>query len=120
VIAAAIASLVAGVALSHVIEPGVKVEAVTLAGDTPAIRLFPAVPGPHPVALLAHGATGSKETLFRYGEALAAAGFNCFLVDLPGHGGSRRVVSIRDISLKPAEVARRSLSATPWGRAPGE
>jgi alpha/beta hydrolase fold len=106
VIAAAIASLIAGVALSHLIEPGVKVEAVTLAGDTPAIRLFPAVPGAHPVALLAHGATGSKETLFRYGEALAAAGFNCFVMDFPGHGGSPRVFSDRDILLKPAEVAR--------------
>jgi len=106
VIAAAIASLVAGVTLSHVIEPGVRVEKVTLAGDTPAIRLSPASPGPHPIALLAHGATGSKEMLFRYGEALAAAGFDCYTVDLPGHGDSRRSFSIRNTRLTPGEVAR--------------
>jgi hypothetical protein len=77
-----------GVALSHVIEPGVRVEKLMLAGNTPAIRLFPATPGPHPIALLAHGATGSKENLFRFGEALAAAGFDCYSVDQAGHGES--------------------------------
>jgi ligand-binding sensor domain-containing protein/signal transduction histidine kinase len=40
------------------------------------------------VALLAHGYAGSKETLFRYGEALAAAGFICYSVDQPGHEAS--------------------------------
>ena len=61
VIAAAIAALILGAVLSRVIEPGVRVEKVMLATNTPAIRLFPAMPGPHPIALLAHGATGSKE-----------------------------------------------------------
>ena len=32
---------------------------------------------------MAHGVTASKETLFRFGEALARAGFTCYAVDLP-------------------------------------
>ena len=67
---------ITGVALSHRIEPGVRVEKIMLTTNTPALRLFPATPGPHPIVLLAHGNGGSKETLFRYGEALAAAGFD--------------------------------------------
>jgi len=89
-IAAAIVALILGVKLSRVIEPGVRVEKVTLAEGTPALEFLPAGPGPHPVALLAHGYAGSKETLFRYGEALAAAGFICYSVDQPGHGASPR------------------------------
>jgi len=79
---------ITGVTLSHVIEPGVRVEKIMLTTDTPAFRLFHATPGPHPIALLAHGATGSKENLFRFGEALAAAGFECYSVDQAGHGES--------------------------------
>jgi alpha-beta hydrolase superfamily lysophospholipase len=79
---------VMGVALSHRIEPGIRVQKVTLAQDTPALKFIPTGAGPHPVALLAHGYAGSKETLFRYGEALAAAGFICYSVDQPGHGAS--------------------------------
>jgi hypothetical protein len=96
VIAAAIATLIVGAILSRVIEPAVRVENVMLTANTPAIRLSPATPGPHPIALLAHGATGSKENLFRFGEALAAAGFDCYSVDQSGtrriatRGGSRR------------------------------
>src|SRR4051794_36290042 len=56
VIAAAIATLIVGARLSRVIEPGVRVEKVMLTTNTPAIRLFPATPGPHPIARLAHGA----------------------------------------------------------------
>jgi hypothetical protein len=67
VIAAAIAILIVGAILSRVIEPGVRVEKVMLTANTPALRLSPATPGPHPIALLAHGATGSKENLFRFG-----------------------------------------------------
>jgi len=55
---------------------------------TPSLRLFPATPGPHPIALLAHGAAGSKENCFRFGEALAAVGFDCYSVDQAGHGES--------------------------------
>ena len=88
--AAAILCFVFGLALSHCVEPGVRVQTVTLAGDTPALEFLPAGPGPHPVALLAHGYAGAKETLFRYGEALAAAGFICYSVDQPGHGASPR------------------------------
>ena len=82
--------LITGVALSHRVEPGIRVEKVTLAQDTPALRFMPTGAGPHPVALLAHGYAASKETLFRYGEALAAAGFICYSVDQPGHGASPR------------------------------
>jgi len=80
--------LVSGAALSHRIEPGVRVEKIMLTTNTPALRLFPATPGPHPIVLLAHGNGGSKETLFRYGEALAAASFDCYSVDQAGYGES--------------------------------
>src|SRR6266566_1949031 len=93
VVMAGVSFFAAGVILSRRVEPGVGVEAVTLAGDTPALQFLPANPGPHPVALLAHGVTASKETLFRFGEALAAAGFVCRAVDLPGHGESARSFS---------------------------
>src|SRR5256885_15431513 len=86
----------AGVILSRRVEPGVGIKAVTLAGATPALHFLRAASGPGPVALLAHGVTASKETLFRFGEALAAAGFVCFAVDLPGHGESRRLFSFAE------------------------
>lgn len=82
-----------GVVLSHHLPPGVRVEKVTMAGDTPALKFIPAGVGPHPVALLAHGYSARKETLFWYGEALSAAGFVCYSVDLPGHGESPRLYS---------------------------
>lgn len=88
-IAAAIAALILGAILSRVIEPGVRVEKVTLAEDTPALKFIPPGAGPHPVALLAHGFAGSKETLFRYGEALAAAGFISYSVDEPDSEGKK-------------------------------
>jgi hypothetical protein len=105
--AVALFGLVAGVVLSRCIEPGVRVEKLTLAGDTPVLHLKPISPGPHPVALLAHGVTASKETLFCLAEALAKAGFNCFAVDLPGHGESKRVFSPRDNASVLAAVARK-------------
>lgn len=88
VVAAAIAALILGAILSRVIEPGVRVERIMLTTHTPALRLFPATPGPHPVALLAHGDGASKEMLFRFGEAFAAAGFDCYSVDQAGYGES--------------------------------
>src|SRR5207247_3094470 len=78
VIAAAIVSLILGAILSRAVEPGVRVEKVMLTTNTPALRIFPATPGPHPIALIAHGNTGSKENSFRFGEALAVAGFECY------------------------------------------
>lgn len=90
VAAASIICFAIGLALSRWIEPGVHVESVTLADETPALKFLPAGPGPHPVALLAHGSPATKETLFRYGEALAAAGFISYSVDLPGYGASPR------------------------------
>ena len=88
VVAAAIIALILGALLSRAVEPGVRVEKLMLASDTPALRLFPATPGPHPIALLAHGNGGSKEMLFRFGEALATAGFDCYSVDQAGYGES--------------------------------
>jgi hypothetical protein len=79
---------------------------VILAGYTPAIHLFPKTSEPHPVALLAHGVTASKETLFRFGEALAAAGFDCYAVDLPGHGESRRRFSRTEIVAQMGHITR--------------
>lgn len=97
---------ITGVALSQVIEPGVRVEKTMLTANTPALRIFPATPGPHPIALLAHGATGSKENLFRFGEALAAAGFECYSVDQAGHGESPQPCSLTNILRKPRELER--------------
>ena len=103
---AAAICFVTGLALSHRIEPGVRVQKVTLAEETPALEFIPAGPGPHPVALLAHGYAGSKETLFRYGEALAAAGFICYSVDQPGHGASPRTYTFMDTVHTLEAVAR--------------
>jgi hypothetical protein len=97
---------ITAVALSHVIEPGVRVEKVMLTRNTPALRIFPTTPGPHPIALLAHGATGSKENFFRFGEALAAAGFDCYSVDQAGHGESPQPWSITNLAVKPKELER--------------
>jgi hypothetical protein len=94
--------VVTGVALSDRIEPGVRVKTVTLAGNTPALEFLPAGLGPHPVALLAHG-----YWYFCYGEALAAAGFECFAFDLPGNGASpQQGVSFYEDGRAVAEVAR--------------
>jgi pimeloyl-ACP methyl ester carboxylesterase len=103
---AAIISLGVGAALSHVIEPGVRVERIMLTTNTPALRLFPVKPGPHPIALLAHGAVASKEMFFRFGEALAAAGFECYSVDHAGHGESPQPCSPTNILLNFQESER--------------
>jgi hypothetical protein len=110
IVVAAIISLGAGAALSHVIESGVRVEKVMLTGNTPALRLFPATPGPHPIALLAHGNGGSKEMFFRFGEALAAAGFDCYSVDQAGYGESPQSCSRTTVRLYFVE-AERALGA---------
>src|SRR5437868_12522999 len=106
IVAVAVISLAAGAALSHLIEPGVRVEKIMLTTNTPALRLFPATPGPHPKALLAHGCGGSKEMLFRYGEALAAAGFDCYSVDQAGHGESPQPFSLTNLDTKFPELER--------------
>jgi pimeloyl-ACP methyl ester carboxylesterase len=106
VIAAAIVALMLGAIFSRVIEPGVRVEKIMLATNTPALRIFPATPGPHPIALLAHGAGGSKEMLFRFGEALAAAGFDCYSVDQAGHGESPQPCSLTNLLLNFRELER--------------
>jgi len=88
IIFAAIISLGIGLFLSQSIAPGIRVERLTLAKDTPALKFIPSASGQHPVALLCHGITASKETMFRPAEALASAGFVCYAMDFPGHGQS--------------------------------
>jgi hypothetical protein len=56
----------------------------------PGGSLLMSTPGSIFVSGDAHGYAGSKETIFRYGEALAAAGLICDDVDQPGHGASPR------------------------------
>jgi pimeloyl-ACP methyl ester carboxylesterase len=106
VVAAAIAALILGAILSRVIDPSIRVEKIMLTTNTPALRLFPATPGPYPIALLAHGNLASKEMLFRFGEALAAAGFDCYSVDQAGFGESPQPFSLTNLLLKPQEVER--------------
>jgi hypothetical protein len=102
--------LVVGIVFSHRIEPGVRVEKVMLAKNTPALRIFPATPGPHPIALLAHGNGASKEMLFRFGEALAAAGFESYSVDEAGFGASPVPISSTNLALNFRD-AERALGA---------
>lgn len=105
--------LAIGATLSHKTEPGILVERVTLAGQIPVLRYVPAQPGPHPLALLGHGAFCCKEMFFRYGEALAHAGFECLAIDFPGHGESPQPFRIAGLvnslikgsrSLRPIDV----------------
>src|SRR6202171_6304584 len=106
VIAAAIVALILGAILSRAVEPGVRVEKIMLTTNTPALRLFPATPGPHPIVLLAHGAGAGKELLFRFGEALAAAGFDCYSVDQAGYGESPQSCSLTNRRLNFLEAER--------------
>jgi pimeloyl-ACP methyl ester carboxylesterase len=106
VVAAALSALILGAILSRVIEPGVRVKKMMLATNTPALRVFPAAPGPHPIALLAHGNGGSKEMMFRFGEALAAAGFDCYSVDQAGFGESPQACSLTNLLHNFQEVER--------------
>src|SRR3954469_17535391 len=77
-----------------------------LTTNTPALRIFPATAGPHPVALLAHGDGASKEMMFRFSEALAAAGFDCYSVDQAGYGESPRSCSVSNRRLNFLEAER--------------
>ena len=105
-VAAAVTALILGAILSRVIEPGVHVEKIMLTTNTPALRIFPATAGPHPIALLAHGNGASKEMLFRFGEALAAAGFDCYSVDQAGFGESPQSCSLSNLRLDFVEAER--------------
>jgi pimeloyl-ACP methyl ester carboxylesterase len=105
-IAVATIILATGAALSHVIEPGVRVEKIMLTPNTPALRIFPTTPGPYPIALLAHGNGGSKEMMFRFGEALAAAGFDCYSVDQAGYGESPQACSLTNLDRNFQEFER--------------
>src|SRR5215204_5882462 len=109
-VAAAVAALILGGILSRVIEPGVRVEKIMLTTNTPALRIFPTTAGPLPIALLAHGNGASKEMLFRFGEALAAAGFDCYSVDQAGYGESPQSCSLTNLRLDFVE-AERALGA---------
>src|SRR3954465_2810797 len=105
-IIAGVVALILGALLSRVIEAGVRVEKIMLTPSTPTLRIFPATPGPHPISLLAHGNGGSKEMLFRFGEALAAAGFDCYSVDQAGYGESPQPWSLTNILLNLQEAVR--------------
>jgi len=102
----AVVFLAAGSILSHRLDPGIRVQAVTLAGKIPAFQFVPDGLGPHPIALLGHGFSASKETMFRYAEALAHAGFVCYAVDFAGHGASLQTFSIKAIVETLPEAAR--------------
>src|SRR6187399_3139487 len=106
VVAAAIAALILGAILSRAVEPGVRVEKIMLTTNTPALRISPATPGPHPIALLAHGNGGSKEMMFRFGEALAAANFDCYSVDQAGFGESPLACSLTNLMRSSRELER--------------
>lgn len=110
IVAAAIAALLLGTILSRLFEPGVRVEKIMLTANTSALRIFPEAPGPHPIALLAHGNGGSKEMLFRFGEAAASAGFDCYSVDQAGYGASPQSCSRPNVRLDFQE-AERALGA---------
>lgn len=105
-VAASIAVLILAALLSRITEPGVRVEKRMLTPNTPALRIFPATPGPHPIALLAHGNGGSKEMLFRFAEALAAAGFDCYSVDQAGYGESPQPCSRTTVHLNFVDAER--------------
>src|ERR1051325_10073126 len=106
IVTAAIISVGAGAALSHRNQPGGRVEKIMFTAKKPALRIFPATPGPHPKALLAHGGGGSKEMLFRFGEAFAAAGFDCYSVDQAGQGESPQPFSLANVFTKPRQLER--------------
>lgn len=114
IVAAAIAVLIVGAILSRAVEPGVRVKKVMLTTNTPALRIFPATADLavgvtkdlHPIALLAHGNGGSKEMMFRFGEALAAAGFDCYSVDQAGHGESPLACSLTNLLRNTREFER--------------
>jgi pimeloyl-ACP methyl ester carboxylesterase len=106
VAAAAIVCFIGGVILSQHLEPGTRIEKVILAGDTPALKFIPVGAGPHPIVLLAHGYSATKETLFWYGEAFSGAGFVCYSVDLPGHGESPQPYSFVDAAHTIGRVGR--------------
>ncbi len=115
-----VATAFAGFALSRTHTDGVTVERVTLesaAGDAvPALWLTP--DRPRGTALLAHGRSASKETMFALAESLAAAGFECCVIDLPGHGDSR--IGLTQRAPRDAFVAgARALSARRGGAPDG-
>jgi len=77
-----------------------------LTTNTPALRIVPATPSPHPTALLAHGNLTSKEMFFSFGQALAAAGFDCYSVDQAEFGESPQPCFLTNLLLKPQELER--------------
>ena len=125
IVVAAIISMGAGAALSHMIEPGVRVEKIMLTTNTPALRIFPTTPGSHPKVVLAAMETAPQRkcALFVSSgvEAFAAAGFDCYCVDQAGYGESPQSCSLTNLWTKfPGSRTRNlegwmSLSAIPDG-----
>lgn len=56
--------MLVGIVLSHRIEPGVRIQKVTLAEEKLALGFKPAGPGRHHAALLANEFAASKEMIF--------------------------------------------------------
>lgn len=85
-----LATALLGFALSRSVAPGVSVSRQTVVPSQgePVPVLWVSPQDPKGTALLAHGITASKETLLCVAEALAANGFECCVLDLPGHGES--------------------------------
>jgi len=80
-----------GFALSRSVADGVTVAHVAI--ESPQGEMVPALwvspRRPTGTALLAHGITASKETMLRLAESLAMDGFECCVIDFPGHGDSQ-------------------------------
>lgn len=66
----------------------ISVTAETLAGNP--VDHYHAPGGSQNVVIVAHGFASNKEMMRPWGYYLAAAGFDTYVIDEPGHGGSHR------------------------------
>lgn len=76
-----------GAALWHLLHAGggVSVERLTL-GTTPVTVYRPALSGPHPVIVIAHGFAGSQQLMQSFALTAAQNGYIAVTFDFPGHG----------------------------------
>src|SRR5262249_61599704 len=71
-----------------------------------ALRVFHGTPGPLPFFPPGQGDGSSREMFFRLGDALAAAGFDCYSVDQAGNGESPQSCSLENRRLDFLEAER--------------